>query len=416
MTRLFFFRLKLILTDKLNCFVILFSFILFLLLMSSLSFGAEERSNVPVGIMDLDRSETSKGLVEQIKKIPAFYVYEEEEKELNRLLLNEEISGLFIIKEGFEDSVKKGSIEKLVTMQYLEGNKSAKVLSDIFAGPMLYPISLEKGLKEYEALKKPALENEKKEIVNSDIQYKWFTEQEYVDYINKLSKASDFDFAFDINMVDLDSEEGTMNQLGNSVIYYQVVFGILGMLISFVAMYMTAGAVVEKEQGLDAKLKITLLKPIYLDLSYILALITVLSAFSIGITLILGSFIDNLTLEKRVAIFVVIFLYAVIMGMWFMVLGKVSKKVSKYQILGTLSILLFGLFSFLSMLEGLIQSRLHDINIFLPNRWLIEGITDIAFRSTRGYVQITWFWYLLVMGGILIIIDWLTGKIQNSCY
>lgn len=416
MTRLFFFRLKLILADKLNCFVILFSFLLFLLLMSSLSFGAEERSNVPVGIMDLDRSETSKNLVEQIKKIPAFYAYEEAEKELNRLLLNEEISGIFIIKEGFENSVKKGSIEKLVTMQYLEGNKSAKVLSDIFAGPMLYPISLEKGLNEYESLKKPALENEKKEIVNSDIQYKWFTEQEYVDYINKLSKASDFDFAFDINMVDLDSEEGTMNQLGNSVIYYQVVFGILGMLISFVAMYMTAGAVVEKEQGLDAKLKITLLKPIYLDLSYILALITVLSAFSVGITFILGSFIDNLTLEKRVAIFVVIFLYAVIMGMWFMVLGKVSKKVSKYQILGTLSILLFGLFSFLSMLEGLIQSRLHDINIFLPNRWLIEGITDIAFRSTRGYVQITWFWYLLVMGGILIIIDWLTGKIQNSCY
>lgn len=413
MTRLFFFRLKLILADKLNCFVILFSFVLFLLLMSSLSFGAEERSNVPIGIMDLDRSETSKVLAEKIKKIPAFYVYEEGEKELNRLLLKEEISGIFIIKEGFEDSVNKGSTEKLVMMKYLEGNKSAKVLSDIFAGPMLYPISLAKGLKEYEALKKPALGNEKKEIENSEIQNNWFTGQEYVDYINKLSKASDFDFAFDINMVDLESGEGALNPLGNSVIYFQVVFGILGMLISFVAMYITVGAVVEKEQGLDAKIKITLLKPVYLDLSYILALITVLSGFSVGITFILGRFIDNLTLEKKVTIFVVIFLYAVIMGMWVMVLGRISKKVSRYQILGTLSILLSGVFGFLSMVEGLIKSRLHDITILLPNRWLIEGITDIAFRSSRGY---SWFWRLLLLGGVLIIINWFVRKIQNSCW
>ncbi len=399
--------------DKLNCFVILFSFVLFLLLMSSLSFGAEERSNVPIGIMDLDRSETSKVLAEKIKKIPAFYVYEEGEKELNRLLLKEEISGIFIIKEGFEDSVNKGSTEKLVMMKYLEGNKSAKVLSDIFAGPMLYPISLAKGLKEYEALKKPALGNEKKEIENSEIQNNWFTGQEYVDYINKLSKASDFDFAFDINMVDLESGEGALNPLGNSVIYFQVVFGILGMLISFVAMYITVGAVVEKEQGLDAKIKITLLKPVYLDLSYILALITVLSGFSVGITFILGRFIDNLTLEKKVTIFVVIFLYAVIMGMWFMVLGRISKKVSRYQILGTLSILLSGVFGFLSMVEGLIKSRLHGITILLPNRWLIEGITDIAFRSSRGY---SWFWRLLLLGGVLIIINWFVRKIQNSCW
>lgn len=412
MIRLYFFRLKLILADKLNCFVILFSFVLFLLLMNSLSYGAEERSNVPVGIMDLDQSETSKVLVEQIKKIPAFYVYEEEEKELNQLLLNEEISGIFIIKEGFEESVNKGTITKLVMMKYLEGNPSAKVLSDIFAGPMIYPISRAKGLKEYEALKKPSFGNE--EITNSDIQYNWFTGQEYLDYINKLSKASDFDFAFDINLVDLESQEGTVNSLGNSVIYYQVIFGILGMLISFVAMYMTAGAVVEKEQGLDKKIKITLLSPIYLDLSYILALITVLSAFSVGITLILGSFIDNLTLQKRIIMFVLLFLYAVIMGMWFMVLGKISKKASRYQILGTVSILLLGVFSFLSMLEGLIQSRLPAITLLLPNRWLVEGITDIVFRSTIDYVPVSAFWSLLVMGGVLLIINWFVNKIQNS--
>jgi ABC-2 type transport system permease protein len=277
---------------------------------------------------------------------------------------------------------------------------------------MIYPISRAKGLKEYEALKKPSFGNE--EITNSDIQYNWFTGQEYLDYINKLSKASDFDFAFDINLVDLESQEGTVNSLGNSVIYYQVIFGILGMLISFVAMYMTAGAVVEKEQGLDKKIKITLLSPIYLDLSYILALITVLSAFSVGITLILGSFIDNLTLQKRIIMFVLLFLYAVIMGMWFMVLGKISKKASRYQILGTVSILLLGVFSFLSMLEGLIQSRLPAITLLLPNRWLVEGITDIVFRSTIDYVPVSAFWSLLVMGGVLLIINWFVNKIQNS--
>lgn len=414
MFKLLYFRLKLILADKLNIFVILLSFSLFLLLINSLSSGAKERSNLPIGILDLDQSETSKYLVKQVKKVPAFYVYEEEEKVLNRLLLNEEISGVFTIKEGYEISIKSGITKGLVTIQYLEGNPSAKVLSDIFAGQMLYSISLAKGLNEYEALKKPSILNQDKEITDKEIQYNWFTGQEYIDYLNELSKASDFDFAFDINIVDVMSENGSMNQFTNSVIYYQVIFGILGMIISFVAMFISAGLVVEKEQGLDKKVKITLIKPIYLEWSYILALVTIFSVFSLGITFIIGNLIDNLTLQKLFVMFVFLFLYAIVMGIWFVILGKITKKVSRYQLLGTISILILGLLSFLSMLEGLIQSKIFGFTKILPNPWLIKGLTDTIFNNNIDIMPVTAFCYLLVIGVVLSIINWILRKIQNS--
>lgn len=413
MIKLLLFRLKLVLSNKLNIFVMLLSFALLLLLINSLSFGAKERSNIPIGILDLDQSVTSKDLVQQVKKVPAFYVYEETEKVLNQLLLNEEVSGIFIIKSGFEDSIKSGITTEVVVMKYLEGNPSAKVLSDIFAGQMLYPISLAKGLKEYEALKKQSMRNDSKKNVNNDTQYNWLTGQEYVDCINELSKASDFDFAFDINMVNVMSKNSSISQLDNSVIYYQVIVGILGMIISFVAMFISAGVVEEKEQGLDKKVKITLIKPIYLELSYILALVTILCVFSFGITFILGNFIANFSLQKRIVMFIFLFLYSIVMGMWFIILGKISKRVSSYQLLGTLSILFFGFLSFLSMLEGLLHSRILSITKIIPNRWLMVGVTDMVFNDTIDSFPVTAFWRLLIIGVVLVIANGFMRKIQN---
>ena len=415
MIKLYFFRLKLILVNKLNISVILLSFVIFLILMDSLSFGAIERSNVPVGILDLDQSKTSIELVKKVKKVPVFYVYEEEENELNRLLVDEEVSGIFIIKKGFEDSIKRGITTELVIMKYLEGNPSSKVLTDIFAGQMLYPISLAKSLKEYETLKKSFTGNTENKTIDKETQYNWFTGQEYVRYINQLSKASDFDFAFDINIVDLESANASINQLDNSVIYYQVVFGILGMIISFVAMFLTAGVVVEKEQGLYKKIRITLIKPIQHELSYILALVTILSVFSFGIILILVSFIENITLQKGCIMFSLLLLYAMVMGIWFITLGKIIRKVSKYQLLGTLSILSFGLLSFLSMLEGLLQSKIFRITKILPNRWLMEGITDIAFNNAIDK-SFHAFWSLLVMGLILFLLSWFVEMFRKNAW
>lgn len=415
MIKLYFFRLKLILVNKLNIFVILLSFVMFLILMNSLSFGAKERSNVPVGILDLDQTKTSIDLVKKVKKVPVFYVYEEEESKLNQLLLNEEISGIFIIKDGFEDSIKSGITTELVMMKYLEGNPSSKVLTDIFAGPMLYPISIAKGLKEYETLKKSFTIYPEDNSADKETQYNWFTGQEYVKYINELSKASDFNFAFDINIVDVENANGSINQLDNSVIYYQVVFGILGMIVSFVAMFMTAGVVVEKEQGLHKKIGITLINPIHLELSYILALVTILSVFSFGIVFILYRIIENINLQKGYNMFALILLYAMVMGLWFITLGKISKKVSRYQLLGTLSILSFGLLSFLSMLEGLLQSKFFRITKILPNRWLMEGITDIAFNNAIDK-PFHAFGSLLVMGLVLFILNWFIGMIQKNSW
>jgi ABC-2 type transport system permease protein len=368
------------------------SVISFLIVINNLSFHAKERSSVPVGIINLDQSKSAKDLVEAIKKVPALYVYEGEESELKNLLYKEEIRAYFILKEGYEKSIRIGKTNELVTMYYLEGDESAKILSDMIAGEMLYKICLYKGYNLYKTL--PFTDGTTKREL---------TEQEYTGYTDSLLTTPEFDFAFDIRIVNSNNED-LAGKIDNSILYLQAVWGIAAMLFSFMAMLMTAVTVYEKEQGIRQRVKIALNKHYYMDLSHFTVTFCLLSILALLLSLSLFFQVPELGLSGALRSFFLSELYSAVMILWFLLLGNLTVRTVRYQFLGVFSVLIFGLLGFFSLAAGFFDNKLLNISKIIPNCWFIKEFTVIILNTNlEDLPYISYIKFIITACGLLII-------------
>jgi hypothetical protein len=268
-----------------------------------------------------------------MKQVPSLYVYEEDETSLKKLLHSEQLSAIFVIEEGYEKAIQAGKTDELITMFYLKNNGTVKIISDIFAGEMLYKIGLYKGYNLYKALPfsrvDESTDSEEGELVSHR-----FSEHEYLEYAQGLTKSTDFDFGFDISMINVERNKEISDKLNNSVIYQQIIWGILGMLLSFIAMIMATGIVIDKEIGLDKRIGISLLRTRKVDFSHLGAMLTVLSIFSLILCILVGSKVPDFNLLIGASLYLLMLLFSLVMGLWFVLLGKVIRKVGKYQYIG----------------------------------------------------------------------------------
>ncbi len=390
--------MKLIFHDKMTCIILTFSLLLFLFIINSLSFGAQERSNLPIGLLNLDHSESAEQLVESMKKVSTLYIYEGDMGSLNKLLIEEQIGAFFVIEEGYEKSIQSGQTSELITMYYTKNNENAKIISDIFAGEMLYKINLYKGYNVYKSIQK-------------DTQS--FSEQEYMEYAQAQTESTEFDFAFNISLVNVVRNQEIGDNLSNSVIYQQIIWGILGMLLSFVAMFMAMGIVLDKEMGLDKRIGISFLKTSVIDVSYLSTMITVLSFFSLLLCLVIGGKIQHFTFLKGCSLYLLMLLFSLVIGLWFIMLGKVIRQAGKYQIIGAVSILIFGFLGFCNIIEGFVSNNLLNISKITPNNWFIQGFTDIILFESLQDIPFFAHVKLAITAVCLILLNGLIGQRQN---
>ena len=95
----FILRLAICLKDRAAGICYLVSAVVIVCLLLGLSEAGEERSAVPIGLVNRDDSRESEELAESIKKNSALYVYTGTEKELEDRLLDGYINSIFIISQ-----------------------------------------------------------------------------------------------------------------------------------------------------------------------------------------------------------------------------------------------------------------------------------------------------------------------------
>jgi ABC-2 type transport system permease protein len=216
-------------------------------------------SSLPVGVVDYDKSDSSKQLVLSLQKVETLRIAVKSEPELQKLLMDEVITSIFIIEKGYEDKLKAGDLKKIITMYYKEDNKSASILSDIIAGEMIYPVCFYKSLRYYRQL---------------PFDGSMLTDLQYEEYMEKLLESSkDFDFAFRTIYEAPGKKMAAGQQLSNSVLYNQLIFGILGIFIAFIAMFLMSGTVLEKEMGVEVRLRISRFHIVKRDFGNIIVLL-----------------------------------------------------------------------------------------------------------------------------------------------
>lgn len=352
-------RLKLIVRDKVTIVLFGITVVLFLFMGNVLFHSAGDKSRIPVGITDEDHSKVSGDLIKRIKQVNGLKVIEGTGEELNKELENQKIEGIFIIKEGYEKKIKGGHMLDLVTFSYVKENTMAALLPDIFAGEMLYDICLSKGMNLYYNLEEGVMVKER-----------IYTQEEYIGYIGKLAENPEFAFTFQIETL-------IKNIPDNSIIYVQITFGILGILLAFIILFMSSNSMIDKESGIGARLRTTLIKNPSKIAGDILAVMGINSILNIGFTGIVCWTFKTLSIREMGSVYLLLWAYTLAYTLLFCALSHICKHITSFQTAGSFLVILGGFAGFLHIVEGLLPMQFLKFLELLPNSWFIKRITDI---------------------------------------
>lgn len=409
MVRLYQFALKRILQNKITTIILACILAICMYLTFAVMDNAQSKSSVPIGIVNLDDTNDAKELVEKMKNLEAFYVYEGEYDKVIHLLEQDRIQAVFLIKSGYESSIKAGKIKDLITLFYKENNKTVKVLSDIFASEMLQKICLYKGYLVYEeAFHSNADWSNKKSLK--------ITLEEYEKYADKLMTQESYTNVLDIKIVDITSKTD-IKRLDNSILYLQILAGIMAMFISFFAFYTNLPSVVDIEEGIRKRVKIVgrgargLLS---YDISFILAGMTLLSVFHLFVTLCFLDKIEGVRTSHGFILFLLLSLYGLVNVTGFTIIGLALKKVSKYQKYGIILGVCLGIIGLVSTFSGLINYNLLNLSKLTPNSWFISGFIDIILNTGLQDIPYKQIFSLGMTEFILLLILWVVDKVKPA--
>lgn len=348
-------RIKLCLKDKTACICYIVSAVVMLCVLLGLEASSEERSAIPIGLVNLDESTEAQNLVKQIHENPSIYVIDgNSREELEERLLSGYINSIFIINEDYGINVRKGATDNLITVISGEDNKVSVIVGDIIAGSMLYDISMSKGYKTYLS------EAEKAGIYKDSEKVQWDRDK-YREYALSISERPDFSFAFNMEFKDGNNGKIEEKAVTNGMIYRQMIAGMLAMLLSLVAFSACNGICLEHERGIRRRLS---------NLPGSRAVSLMFDFFGIFVyTLPLGVG-AGWALGKLEGIPVSL-LYLAVMCLLCLILSDAVKKTDAYQLVGAVLVIGFGVCGFISVFSGLTGGA--DFLKYTPNALFIES-------------------------------------------
>lgn len=214
---------RLLLKKKQTLLVFAISLLFFFLLLFFLEEAKEEKSVVFIGVLDEDKTALSEVLMERIRACEVFGVTEAPLNELLAMLQEGKLSAVFVIKKGYEEALARGEERRLITMYEAEG-RGIPLIADIVAGEMMYGLCTSKGFLSYEKVMK-----------QSGRESELLSKEAYAVYVMDFLAKEEFDFSFQVEYFDRAGKDAAVPK--QTVIYMQVIFAVLSMLLGFLAVY-----------------------------------------------------------------------------------------------------------------------------------------------------------------------------------
>lgn len=363
-------RAKIFIKDKMAVVVYVSAFAIFAVIFGSLNKQAEERSSIPIGIVNYDyedgeASEYSLELINNLKSLPSLYVYEGEINELIEKLISGKINSLYVIEQGYAKKLKKGDNKNLMTVYHSSKSNFAFLVTDITAGEMVYQACIERSFIKYRKYAKN-YEN-------------WHTEKEYMEYARKIKESDDIDFGFFVSYIENDSfnnnteniDNNTKN-IDNSILYRQIIAGIATMVFSFVILFVMTQNVIERGNDIYKRRRITLINRASTLTADVISSLIILSFLIIVFSAGFSYYEAKITFAKSACLSVG---FGLIMGFIFAILGRLIKNMFWFQVTGSLMIIGFGIISLLSILKGFGVLDVSILADMLQNTWFINMVT-----------------------------------------
>ena len=356
-------NIKLLKSSRAVIGAMLFAIIIFSIMVGTLSSEVEERSNIPIGIVDYDNSKLSGKLVNNLKSADFVLVYEGTKEELEKRLEERTISGYFAIKKGYEKKVTKGQTSHLLDMYYKSENGVFSMVSDVIAGEMIDDICAGKTWAYYERLRE-----QYPELENSEL---------FFQYVENARKEKGKNLLFDIQLVDVKNSTDVTEQMDNSILYKQIIVGIVSILFGFLTMIMVGTLKNADDSAVRKRRKVSGTSEFAFGGGQVISIfITLMVLGIISSVFILGLLGKRKYGESFQYLFMVVGAFLKLIGLQtvlFYLVGKVTEDKVTYPLIGTFIVMITGAVGVI----GFFDATLLNISKLMPNYWFIIKITDI---------------------------------------
>ncbi|MFP4698081.1 MAG: ABC transporter permease [Eubacteriales bacterium] len=391
-------RLKVISKDKVLWILFLFILVFFGLILSNLVEHIDAGSRMPIVVVDEDQSEMSKDIINNLKEKESLYIVEENYKNAYKLLKDVKVEAIYQFPKGFSSNVKELNIQGSINVYHLEGSAAGKVLSDIVAGEILFDICTIKSVNLLE--KAMGLKN------SVDIKAIKTMEKEAMVLKNSEELSNIIDVSLNLN-------ENVQSNIDNTLIYKQVIIGLISIFISFFMLFVATSLVKDKELGITERLKTTSTSTFIIYLSNVISLFIVgciIAGFlSIFIIINFGLF----DIDSIISVLLLFGIYVLTLSSFFVLCATIIKKVITFQVVGAMILILFGIIggSFWNM--DFINNPILQISFIVPHHWFVNGFTNMLVYYDFSSVFINYIFPLFCLSTIYFFISYYYNRIKR---
>jgi len=197
-----------------------------------------------IGVVDADQSGFSKNVIERLRRDKSLMVLIFDENSGHEALIKEDIIGLYIIKEGFFETIKKGNTQRIIEVRYLADNYTAPGITDMITPHFLLDI-----LKEQTML----IVNKAEFSGNAEMGEK-FSEL-FLDYTTTYEDSEELELQIILNSIDSKATKPLFNTSKEIIIRYFLSVILIFMIIT--GFYQAFQVNVDREHGIIGRIKLS---------------------------------------------------------------------------------------------------------------------------------------------------------------
>lgn len=353
------YSLRLLLLGKHTIILLVSGFLMLTFMLFGMEEVKEEKSKIAVGIADQSNTEISAMVIDAMRQKDLYEIITGREDELVERLKNGEVSAVCVFKRSFADNLFMGKTKNLVTLYETE-DSSALLLGDVLAGTMMQEICTAKG---YRMLLKYHKKAGTEETLSA---------QEYRDYVEQVLAEGGSEFSFEVTYVNRKNEE--VEKPSQSVLYQQAIYAVFALMLGFLSVY----SVLPFRQIRHGRLgdRITAL-PVWKSALYAgSALAGVLVPLVFGMMFLTCLFWkNNMEFSEILSLLICTMVYICVIVCLMLFAAYIIKNHTVYRMGMLAMILVFGIFGFVSVVDGLLVPE--GTSVWVPNGWFVRKMTEL---------------------------------------
>ncbi|MDZ5471938.1 ABC transporter permease [Bacillus sp. 31A1R] len=309
---------------------------------------------IPVAFVDEDQSGFSETVKTRLQNQPKIQLYFPSRKEAERMILRKEVDSVFVIKEGFEDSLLIEKREESVEVWITSSSLAEGIVRELIASEVLRMTS---NIKAAEFIVKHYKKQNKSSF---ELNYLW---QEAFNYSDKQWEPAP------LMTIDYETfrDENSVKDLGKST--YSPFLG-LWTFFSLFSCFLSIGWIVGERSLIFPRIKSTY-KGLFSYIAQSVGVLFIFQCIQVILSVFLLSRIKAIEINLDIIVSMILFIF---IGLALSVLlASVSTREKNYYLVSSLLVLLIGIVggSFFPLQE--LSNKLSSLSFLFPQALLLDN-------------------------------------------